>query len=65
MPNLDEFLNKKNQQFTPDQTNLEKLDGIRPCSHCDLNVDGAMWDSEKLLLKWRCDNGHENSIQVG
>ena len=65
MPNLNEFLNKPDKQFNPDHNNLEKLDGIRPCSKCDLNVDGALWDSTKLLLTWKCESGHENSIQVG
>lgn len=65
MPNLNEFLNKPSKQFVPDHTDLESLDGIRPCSKCDLNVEGALWDSKKLLLTWKCSDGHENSIQVG
>lgn len=65
MPNLNEFLHKPEEQFDADDSNLESLDGIRPCSRCDLNVDGALWDSKKLLLTWKCSSGHENSIQVG
>jgi hypothetical protein len=65
MPNLNEFLNNPDKQSGPDYNELESLDGIRPCSKCDLDVDGALWDSNKLLLTWKCSSGHENSIQVG
>jgi len=65
MPNLNEFLNKPNKELSQEQNNLEYIDGTRPCAKCDLNVDGGLWDNEKLLLTWKCNNGHENSIQVG
>jgi hypothetical protein len=65
MPNLDEFLNNSNKELNQEQSNLEHLDGVRPCAKCDLNVEGGFWDNEKLLLSWKCNNGHENSIQVG
>ena len=65
MPNLNEFLNKPVRNIQEEQISLEKIDGIRPCSSCDLNVEGALWDADKLLLFWECKNGHKNSKQVG
>jgi hypothetical protein len=65
MPNLNEFLNKDSNELKPDHSTLEKLDGVRPCSRCELDVDGGWWDPEKLLLTWKCNNGHDNSVQVG
>jgi len=64
MPDLNEFLNKQKEQFKPDHSTLEKLDGIRPCSKCNLDVDGGLWDSRNLLMTWKCSNGHENSLQL-
>jgi len=63
MPNLNEFLSKGNVEQV--HSTLEKLDGIRPCAKCEEDVDGGLWDPEKLLLTWNCSNGHENSVQVG
>ena len=65
MPNLDEFLNKPIQNIQEDKILLEKIDATRPCASCDLNVEGALWDTDKLLLSWECKSGHKNSIQVG
>ena len=65
MPNLDEFLNKNHDQPDIDDPALEKIDGTRTWSKCDLYVRGAFWDSQKMLLTWKCSSGHENSIQVG
>lgn len=65
MPNLDEFLHKNDNSEVEYNNQLEKIEGVRPCSKCDLNVDGAVWDSQNLLLTWKCSAGHENSIQVG
>ena len=64
MPDLNEFLNKHKEQFKPDHSTLEKLDGVRPCSKCDLDVDGGLWDPRNLLMTWKCSNGHENSLQL-
>ena len=61
---INEFLNKKTAEQKQIHSTLEKLDGSRPCSKCELDVDGGLWDSEKLLLTWKCNNGHENSLQV-
>jgi hypothetical protein len=63
MPNLNEFLNKNNVEQV--HSTLENIAGIKPCSKCELDVDGGLWDPEKLLLTWKCNNGHENSVQVG
>lgn len=65
MPNLNEFLSKPPQHIQDEHISLEKLDGVRPCSSCDLNVEGALWDADKLLLSWECKSGHKNLIQVG
>ena len=65
MPNLNEFLNKPDKELKKEQIGLDYIDGIRPCAVCDLNVEGGFWNNEKLLLTWKCNNGHENSIQVG
>lgn len=65
MPNLNEFLSKLNNNLIITEPKLETIDGTRPCSKCDLNVDGAHWNEDKLLLSWVCNSGHENSIQVG
>jgi hypothetical protein len=63
MPNLNEFLNKDNSRSLDDPFE-EKIDGIRPCSKCDLDVDGGIWNPEKLLLTWVCKNNHHNSYQI-
>ena len=65
MPNLNEFINKKIEHNNITHSTLENIAGIRPCSKCELDVDGGLWDPEKLLLTWKCNNGHENSVQVG
>lgn len=63
MPNLNEFLNKDNSRSLDDPFE-EKIDGTRPCSKCDLDVDGGIWNPEKLLLTWVCKNNHHNSYQI-
>ena len=65
MPNLNDFFNKKTEQLNDNHSTLEIMDGIRPCSKCELDVDGGLWDPEKLILTWKCSNGHESSVQVG
>jgi hypothetical protein len=63
MPNLNEFFNKEK----PKQTNpmLEELVGIKPCSACELDVDGGWWDPENLIMSWTCSNGHKTTHKVG
>jgi hypothetical protein len=63
MPNLDEFLNKENKNSKP--YDLEQVHGVRPCSKCDENVSGALWDPVEFVMFWTCSNGHENKFQVG
>ena len=63
MPDLNEFLNKK-EETKQIYSTLEKLDGIRPCSQCKEDVDGGLWDPDQLLMTWVCSSGHKNSFQV-
>ena len=63
MPNLNEFLNKKEQKQI--DSTFEVLPGIRPCSKCELDVDGGLWDPENLIMKWTCKSGHETIHKVG
>lgn len=63
MPNLDEFLNKKNNVEQVPST-WEKLNRIMPCAHCEEDVDGGLWDPENLIMKWTCSSGHENSYRI-
>lgn len=63
MPNINEFLNKK---IAKDESNIfEDLPGTRPCSSCDLDVDGGLWDPNAFIMKWTCSNGHETIHRVG
>jgi hypothetical protein len=63
VPNLNEFLKKEE----PKQINstFEDLPGIKPCSKCDVDVDGGLWDPENLIMKWTCPEGHETIHKVG
>ena len=63
MPNLNEFL-KKEQVKEIDST-FEELPGIRPCSKCEIDVDGGLWDSKNLIMKWICSAGHETIHRIG
>jgi hypothetical protein len=63
MPSLNDFLNKKDKEEV--YSTLEPIDGLKPCAHCNEDVDGGWWDPEKLIMSWKCSNGHENSYQVG
>jgi hypothetical protein len=62
MPNINEFLNKKEQE--PINTAFEKLDGVRPCSKCKEDVVGGLWDPDNRVMYWTCSNKHENKFQV-
>jgi len=62
MPNLNEFLKEK--QEDSDST-FEPLPGVKPCSECDLNVDGGLWDPKNLIMKWTCSQGHETIHRMG
>jgi hypothetical protein len=63
MPNLNEFLNKEEHKQI--DSTFEKLDGLRPCSKCDIDVDGGLWDPENLIMKWTCSSGHETVHRIG
>lgn len=61
MPDLNEFFDKpiKEKQY-----NLEKIQGIKPCSKCDEDVTGAFWDPIDFVMSWRCSKGHETIFKV-
>lgn len=62
MPNINEFVGPKP---TPEQnSNLEKLMGIKPCSKCDKDSDEYFWDSVNFIVSWTCPEGHSNSYKV-
>jgi hypothetical protein len=63
MPNLNEFLKKDE----PEEINstFETLQGIKPCSKCDIDVDGGLWDPVNLIMKWTCSQGHESVHRLG
>ena len=65
MPNLNEFLNKKNKVSQNINSAFEVLPGLRPCSKCDIDVDGGLWDPENLIMSWTCSDGHETVYRVG
>ena len=62
MPDLNEFLGKKEQKLV--NTTFEKLSGTRPCSKCELDVVGGLWDPDNRVMYWTCSNGHENKFEV-
>jgi hypothetical protein len=55
MPNINEFFNKPERL---DQKDLERIDGIRPCSKCDKNAKEGFWDPHSMQLSWTCPDGH-------
>ena len=63
MPDLNEFFNKPDEKI--EHSNLEKLGGVRPCSKCDEDVEGAFWDALDMIMSWRCSKGHETVFKVG
>ena len=63
MPNLNEFLKK--EQVKEIDSAFEELPGVRPCSKCEIDVDGGLWDSKNLIMKWTCSDGHETIHRVG
>jgi hypothetical protein len=65
MPNLNEFLNVKKEIPQDSNTTFEILPGPRPCSKCDIDADGGLWDPENLVMSWTCSNGHETIYRVG
>ena len=64
MPNLNEFLNPKKEEEIGKPYQLEQLGGVRPCSKCKEDVNGALWDPVEYIMTWKCAKGHENSFKV-
>ena len=62
MPNLKEFFKK--EKLDMQHSTLEHIEGMKPCSKCDEDVDGGLWDPVKLELTWTCSKGHANSFKV-
>jgi hypothetical protein len=63
VPDLNEFLNKQERKDI--NSAFEILSGFRPCSKCDIDVDGGWWDPDNLIMKWTCSDGHETIHRVG
>jgi hypothetical protein len=63
VPNLNEFLKKEEPKEI--NSTFEDLPGIKPCSRCNIDVDGGLWDPENLIMKWTCSEGHETIHRVG
>ena len=61
MPNLDEFINKPEKI---ERVELEKFNGVKPCSKCDKDSDTYYWDAITTTISWKCPDGHENSFTV-
>jgi hypothetical protein len=60
MPNINEFLNKKDSEFA----NLETVPGKKPCSKCEEFSDSSFWDPINFTMNWKCKNGHVNQVKV-
>jgi hypothetical protein len=62
MPSLDDFLKENKEDIK--HYDLEDLPGVRACSKCDEDVNGAKWDPIDLVMSWRCSKGHETIFKV-
>ena len=62
MPDLNEFLNKK--EVKQINTTFDQLDGTRPCGSCKEDVVGGLWDPDGRVMYWTCSSGHENKFEV-
>ena len=63
MPNINEFLSAPKPEVML-KAELEKIEGIKPCSKCNKDADFAYWDAATLELSWTCPDGHENKFKV-
>ena len=61
MPKINDFLNKP-EKIT--RSELEKFDGIKPCSKCDKNSEVYYWDAITTTISWECPDGHNNAFTV-
>ena len=66
MPKINEFLtSKKIEKEILKNNRIEKIEGDRPCTHCDLNVESYYFNQETFEMFWTCSDGHENKFKVG
>jgi hypothetical protein len=66
MPNLKDIFDGKDfigKKEIPDNTRV--IDGMRPCSKCDLYVDSYLVDDTNLEMYWTCKDGHETRHRFG
>jgi hypothetical protein len=66
MPNLKDIFDGEDFIGTkeiPDNTRV--IDGMRPCSKCDLYVDSYLVDDTNLEMYWTCKDGHETRHRFG
>jgi hypothetical protein len=61
MPNLNEFFDKK-EILIPDS--LEKINGVKPCSKCELDVSESWFDPEQQMMFWTCANNHKTEYVI-
>ena len=63
MPNLDDFLSKKDKQIIEE---LDIIDGSFSCqnSECNILTYEAFHDRSHNKIKWTCSNGHDCSVQL-
>jgi hypothetical protein len=61
MPNINEFLNKPEQVY---KAELQKIEGTKPCSKCDEDVNSYYWDASSLTMSWKCSKGHDTFFKV-
>ena len=61
MPNLEEFLNKKEPHVSDF---FEPVDGSFQCQNkeCSLITYEAFLDRSSNKIKWTCANGHDSSV---
>ena len=61
MPDLNEFFYKPEKIL---KAEMEKINGIKPCSHCNKDAEEAFWDAVTRTLSWECPDGHKNEFKV-
>ena len=61
MPNINEFINQPEKIY---KAELERIGGTKPCSKCDKDSEEYFWDAVKMIMSWKCPDGHENSFEI-
>jgi hypothetical protein len=63
MPNLEEFLNKKEQHV---EDFFEPVDGSFQCQNheCTLITYEGFLDQSRKKINWICANGHSSSVTI-